>query len=120
MPNKSLPPDWFTYIVYTLITALAGVFGAFVMQINAPTRKWTQRVTEWIGGALCAVYGAELVAQALHHMLIKYDFIHPDHIVPEKIIGLAGFLCGAVGVALIDGFIKIIKKYSDHNSSPPS
>ncbi|EJF95464.1 hypothetical protein [Bartonella tamiae] len=115
MPDKNIPPDWFSAIIYTAITALAGALGAFVTQINGPSRNWAKRVTEWIGGALCAIYGAELVAQTIHHLLDKYDFIHPDYVLPEKIIGLAGFLCGALGISIIDGLIFLIKKYGQHH-----
>lgn len=109
MPQKIIPPDWLAYLLYTVLTALAGAFGAFVRQIHGPARKWPQRVIEWIGGALCAVYGAEIVAQTIYHLLSKYDLIHTGYVVPEKIIGLAGFLCGALGVSAIDGVIHIIK-----------
>ena len=64
---------------------------------------------EWVGGALCAIYGAELAANALYHLLDKSDLIDGSYAVPEKFLGLAGFLCGALGVAAIDigiGFLK--------------
>lgn len=46
---------------------------------------------------MCAVYGAELIANTIHHCLDKYDLIDSSYVVPEKIIGIAGFLCGALG-----------------------
>jgi len=93
-----------------LSTAIAGALGALVRQIHSPARRWPKRMLEWFGGALCAIYGAEIVAQTIYYSLTKFDLINDSHIVPEKIIGLAGFLCGALGVSAIDGFIIFIKR----------
>lgn len=111
MPQKNIPPDWFAYCIYMILTGIAGAFGAFVRQIHGPVRKWPQRVVEWLGGALCAIYGAEIVAQTIYHLLSKNDLIHSDYVVPEKIIGLAGFLCGALGVSIIDGVIIFLYRH---------
>lgn len=108
-PEHNTPPDWIAYIIYLFITGLAGAFGAFVRQIHSPARKWPQRILEWLGGALCAIYGAEIVASALHRSLIKLDLIDSSYVIPEKILGLAGFLCGALGITLIDYTLKLIQ-----------
>ena len=39
---------------------------------------------EWVGGALCAIYGAELAANTLYHRLDKFDPIDSSYVVPEK------------------------------------
>ena len=65
---------------------------------------------EWVGGALCAIYGAELAANALSHLLDKFDLIDGSYVVPEKFLGLAGFLCGALGVAMIDSVISLLRR----------
>ena len=76
-------------------------------------RKWAQRISEWLGGALCSIYGSELIASAIHHMLDKFDLIDSTYVVPEKLLGFAGFLCGALGVTVIDLTIKAIRKRFD-------
>lgn len=58
---------------------------------------WLALVIKWAGGAVCAVYRAELIADTLHHNLDKYDLIDSSYVVAEKIIGIAGFLCDALG-----------------------
>lgn len=108
MPQKNIPPDWLAYSLYVILTGLAGALGAFVYQIHGPIKNWTQRIAEWIGGALCAIYGAELAAQAILHILDKFDLVDKSYVMPDKIIGLAGFLCGALGVSIIDTAIKLI------------
>lgn len=112
-PEQQTPPDWIGYIIYLIITGLAGALGAFVRQIHSPARKWPQRILEWLGGALCAIYGSEIVASAIHHSLNKFDLIDSSYVVPEKILGLAGFLCGALGVTVIDFVIQLIKNHVD-------
>ncbi|RCL03039.1 MAG: hypothetical protein JSC189_000449 [Candidatus Tokpelaia sp. JSC189] len=109
MPEKNLHHEWIMTLWAILSTALAGALGALVRQINEPKRKWTKRVIEWIAGACCAIYGAELVALTLYHSLEKLDLINQGHVIPEKITGLAGFLCGALGVEAINGLIILIK-----------
>ena len=109
MSENNPPPDWLAYLVRFGLLALAGACGSFLSQLNGAPKKWPQRVMEWVGGALCAIYGAELAANALYHLLDKSDLIDDSYAVPEKFLGLAGFLCGALGVAAIDigiGFLK--------------
>ena len=55
-------------------------------------------------------YGAELAANTLYHSLDKFDLIDSSYVVPEKILGLAGFLCGALGVSAIDWCITLIRR----------
>ena len=46
---------------------------------------------EWVGGALCAIYGAELAANTLYHRLDKFDPIDSSYVVPEKNTRLCRF-----------------------------
>ena len=110
-PDQNPPPDWLAYLVKLGLLALAGACGTFLNQLHGPHKKWPQRVMEWVGGALCAIYGAELAANTLYHSLDKFDLIDSTYVVPEKILGLAGFLCGALGVTVIDLAIHTAKKY---------
>ena len=111
MSENNPPPDWLAYLVKLGLLALAGACGTFLRQLHGPYKKWPQRVMEWVGGALCAIYGAELAANTLYHSLDKFDLIDSSYVVPEKILGLAGFLCGALGVTLIDLAIHTAEKY---------
>ncbi|WP_422531734.1 hypothetical protein [Bartonella apihabitans] len=110
MSENNPPPDWLAYLVRLGLLALAGACGSFLSQLNDAPKKWPQRVMEWVGGALCAIYGAELAANTLSHLLDKFDLIDGSYVVPEKFLGLAGFLCGALGVAIIDSVISLLRR----------
>ena len=43
-------------------------------------------------------------------LLDKFDLIDGSYVVPEKFLGLAGFLCGALGVAIIDSVISLLRR----------
>ena len=109
-PEQNTPPDWLAFVIKWLFLALAGACGTFLSQLHGSHKKWPQRVMEWVGGALCAIYGAELAANTLSHLLDKFDLIDSSYVVPEKILGLAGFLCGALGVSAIDWCITFIRR----------
>ena len=109
-PDQNTPPDWLAFMIKWLCIAFAGACGTFLSQIHAGPKKWPQRVMEWVGGALCAIYGAELAANALYHLLDKSDLIDGSYVLPEKILGLAGFLCGALGVTVVDWCITFIRR----------
>ncbi|WLT07845.1 hypothetical protein RAM19_06835 [Bartonella apihabitans] len=109
-PDQNTPPDWLAIVIKWLFLALAGACGTFLSQLHGPHKKWPQRVMEWVGGALCAIYGAELAANTLYHSLDKFDLIDSSYVLPEKILGLAGFLCGALGVSAIDWCITFIRR----------
>ena len=110
MSENNPPLDWLAYLVRFGLLALAGACGSFLSQLNGAPKKWPQRVMEWVGGALCAIYGAELAANTLSHLLDKFDLIDGSYVVPEKFLGLAGFLCGALGVAMIDSVISLLRR----------
>lgn len=115
MSENNPPPDWLAYLIKIGLLALAGACGTFLSQLHGAPKKWPQRVMEWVGGALCAIYGAELAANTLYHVLDKFDLIDSSYVVPEKILGLAGFLCGALGVTLIDLAIHTAEKHLNKN-----
>ena len=110
-PDQNPPPDWLAYIIKLGWIALAGALGSFFSQLYNKGRKWPQRMTEWGGGALCAIYGAEIVANTIYHLLVKFDLIDGSYVVPEKLLGFAGFLCGVLGVKIIIRGMNIINKY---------
>ena len=64
-------------------------------------------------GVLCSIYGSELIASAIHHILDKFDLIDSIYVVPEKLLSFAGFLYEALGVTVIDLTIKAIRKRFD-------
>lgn len=112
-PDQNPPPDWTAIIIKWLFLALAGACGTFLSQLHGERKKWPQCVMDWGGGALCAIYGAELAANTLYHSLDKLDLIDSSYVVPEKILGLAGFLCGIFGATIIDRCIELIKRRID-------
>jgi len=93
-PDQNTPPDWLAIVIKWLFLALAGACGTFLSQLHGPNKKWPQRVMEWVGGALCAIYGAELAANTLYHSLGKFDLIDSSYVVPEKYLALPVF-CAA-------------------------
>ncbi|WP_297323160.1 hypothetical protein [uncultured Bartonella sp.] len=101
------------YVVPEKILGAVGACGTFLSPLHGAPKKWPQRVMEWVGGALCAIYGSELAANTLYHSLDKFDLIDSSYVVPEKILGLAGFLCGALGVTVIDWCISRIKQHGN-------
>lgn len=107
------PHDWIVTLTNFLFLGLAGALGALVRHINTPARKWIRRLPEYFSGALCSIYGSELIASAIHHVLTKFDVIDSSYVVPEKLLGLAGFMCGALGITVIDLTIKAIRKRFD-------
>lgn len=112
-PEPNPPYDWMATLVNFIFLGLAGVLGAVVHHILTPARTWAQRISEWLVGALCAIYGSELIASAIHHILVKFDLINSSYVLPEKILGFAGFLCGALGATIIELAIKAIRKRFD-------
>ena len=112
-PEPNPQYDWIATIINCLLLGLAGALGAVVRHIHTPTLKWAQRISEWLGGALCSIYGSELTASAIHHILSKFDLIDSTYVVPEKLLGFSGFLCGALGVTVIDLTIRAIRKRFD-------
>ena len=104
-PDQNTPPDWLAIVIKWLFLALAGACGTFLSQLHGPHKKWPQRVMEWVGGALCAIYGAELAANTLYHSLDKFDLIDSSYVVPDKNTWPCRFFCGALGVSAI-GFRK--------------
>ena len=114
IPTEPNPPyDWIATLVNFLFLGLAGALGAVIRHIHTPARKWAQRISEWLGGALCSIYGSELIASAIYHILDKFDLIDSTYVVPEKLLGFAGSLCGALGVTVIDLTIKAIRRRFD-------
>lgn len=87
-----------------------GALGALMRHINTPARKWIRHLPEYFGGALCSIYGYELIASAIHHILDKFHLIDSTYVVPEKLLGIAGFLCGALNASVIDITIKAMRK----------
>ena len=62
---------------------------------------------------LCSVYGVELKASAIHHILNKFDLIDSTHVAPQKLLDFGGFHCEALGVTVINLTINVIPKRFD-------
>lgn len=110
MPDKHVPPSLFIL----LSTAIAGVLGAGVRQLASQEKSWGARLLEWLGGGVLAVYASPTVAFVVHHLLIKMDLIALDSdIIADDLLGLSGFLCGAVGISIIEYVLSDFKKNID-------
>lgn len=112
MSFKSTPPEWLAALLALFWTAIIGALGAFVRQIHGPEKTKKQILCELLAGAICSVVGAEIIAESIYYALLKFDLINPQFLLPEKIIALSGFLCGALGVVLIDFAVLVIKAQS--------
>ncbi|UXN03109.1 MULTISPECIES: hypothetical protein [unclassified Bartonella] len=112
MPERNIPPDWYLTLFGLFWTGLAGSLGAVLRQITGPKQSWLKRLSEWIGGAICAVYMTPTVTHISLHLLNKFDLIEQGAILsPESITGLAGLMCGALGITLIESLVIIIKHF---------
>ncbi|WP_461723104.1 hypothetical protein [Bartonella sp. LJL80] len=58
--------------------------------------------------ALCVVFGAEIVAGTIFHLLGDYDLIHNISVATQNIIGLNGFLFCALAVRAISAAIGLV------------
>lgn len=87
---------------------LAALFGVFIRQIYVKKGSILQRILEYIAGALCSVYGADLLAHMLYQLLLHYHFIPPAQLMPQSLVSLSAFLCGMFGLSLCElGFCYI-------------
>ncbi|WP_412057384.1 hypothetical protein [Bartonella sp. DGB2] len=112
MPEKQIPPDWLSWFGMMLSTALAGIFGAFVRQLANHDKSCWQRVCEWVGGGVLAIYASPTVSYMLYHLLLRFDMVGVDDgLSPNNIMGLAGFICGAVGVSSIELLLSVLRYY---------
>jgi len=109
MLNRPFISEYFSALYALFSIAFAGACGAFFHQIHSPQKRFSMRVLEWFCGAICAVYGSELVAFISYHLLVKYDLIGAQQISPEKLYGFSGFLCGALGANCSKLFFSLIK-----------
>ena len=90
-PEPNPPYDWIATLVNFLFLGLAGALGAVVRHIHTPARKLAQRISEWLGGALCSIYGSELIVSTIHYMLDKFDLTDSAYVVSEKLLSFAVF-----------------------------
>jgi len=111
MTDRNIPPDWFAAVLAGMRVALAGAAGAFVRQVNGPDKTRAQRSMEWLAGALCALYATDTVSTAILRAMERLDLVSAvTGLTPEKVTGLAGFLCGAVGITILEMAVKALKK----------
>lgn len=88
---------------------IAGMLGTFVRQLYVKRVSIFQRISEYIAGALCAIYGAQIVASIICSMLCESGFV----LVRDKLLSFSAFLCGMFGLSLCEyGFqyITYLKK----------
>lgn len=112
MPEKNIPPDWYLTVHGLFWTGLAGSFGAFLRQMTGPKQSALKRLAEWIGGAICAVYITPTLTHILLHQFDKFDLIEDGAVLsPESITGLAGLMCGALGITMIESGLMIIEHF---------
>lgn len=104
--NNGLSSNGSNYNYHTII--LAALFGVFIRQIYVKKGSILQRILEYIAGALCSVYGADILAHILYQLLLHYHFIPPAQLMPQSLVSLSAFLCGMFGLSLCElGFCYI-------------
>ncbi len=97
--------------IYNYITlGVAGVFGVFVRHIYVKKTSIMQKIVEYLAGALCAIYGANILCQILYHMLIRYNFSMQDGESWQKLLSLSAFLCGMFGLSLCEYGFNYLRK----------
>ncbi|WJW80498.1 hypothetical protein [Bartonella sp. TP] len=98
---------------YFTIT-MAAFFGVFVRQIYVKKGNIMQRILEYIAGALCSIYGAELSSHILYRLLLYYNVVPKSELMPQSLLSLSAFLCGMFGLSLCElGFAYIFRRKNE-------
>ncbi|MBZ9936641.1 hypothetical protein LB518_10070 [Mesorhizobium sp. BR1-1-16] len=111
----------FALMIAKAAAILAGLAGAFVANIFPPHKPWRERVVEYIGGALMAVYVGPTAGPVLHNAILAASawwHVPSAHAIPQASIeSLAGFMCGALGLTLIKGLLRWARQWSTQSST---
>lgn len=116
------PNDWVVFLVSKGTAALSGLAGAYIRNIFPPYKPWTQRVPEYIGGALTAVYAGPvagpILKASLEHFLQLFGVHLADALPAANVESLAGFMCGVVGLTVIEGIFLLVKRWRRNPTLP--
>lgn len=98
--------------------AFSGVCGAYVRHLFPPYKAWRQRLAEYVGGALAAVYGGPVagpvMAGTLDKVMGTVGVTMGDALPRTNVESLAGFLCGVLGLTLIEGAFILARRWRDN------
>ena len=101
---------------------LAGIAGAFVANIFPPHKPWRERVAEYVGGALMALYVGPTAGPVLHNGILAVSAwwrIPPAQTIPQASVeSLAGFMCGALGLTIIKGLLRGARRWASDPKLP--
>ncbi len=116
------PPDLLAWILAKAMTAGAGALGALVRNLFPPRRRLRQRAAEYVGGALAAVFFGPVAGPILHQLILAFGRtmgVALEPVMPrESVDSLAAFLCGVVGLTMIEGLILLARRWRDEPRLP--
>lgn len=100
--------EWYNY----LTLGIAGAFGVFVRHIYVKKNSLLQNFIEYLAGAVCSIYGANILCLILCRMLLHYSFFIQDGSdVQQKLLSLSAFLCGMFGLSLCEYAFNYLQKF---------
>lgn len=116
--------EWSAWVAAKTASIVSGVAGAYVRNLFPPYKPWSQRIPEYVGGALTAVYGGPVVGPLMFNALVglfAWTGIPVGDALPRtNVESLAGFLCGVVGLTVIEGLFIVARKWRDNPKLPLS
>jgi len=99
-------------------TAFSGLAGAYVRNLFPPFKPWKQRAAEYVGGALAAVYAGPVagpvLGRSLERLMSVFGVTMGDALPRANVESLAGFLCGVIGLTVIEGIFVLARRWRDN------
>lgn len=116
------PQEWLAFLISKGAAAASGLAGAYIRNLFPPFKPWSQRIPEYVGGALTAVYAGPVagpvLSSALDRMLTLVGISLADTLPRQNVESLAGFLCGVIGLTIIEGIFVIVRRWRDDPRLP--
>lgn len=106
--NKDI--DYLIQIYNYMTLAISGCFGVFIRHFYIKKNDIIQNILEYIAGALCSIYGSDILSGILANILIHYNFYINDYDTKQKLLSLSAFLCGMFGLSLCECAFNYFKK----------
>jgi len=122
MPDPHAGGDLAATVLSKATAATAGLAGAYIRQLFPPRKPVRQRIAEYIGGAFTAVYGGPvagpLLYQAIEVVAKWWGTTVADVLARQSVESLAGFMCGAIGLTIIEGLFVLARRWRDDPRLP--
>ena len=116
--------DWIGFAISKGAAALSGLAGAYIRNLFPPYKPWSQRIPEYVGGALTAVYAGPIagpvLSSALDRVLTILGLSLSESLPRQNVESLAGFLCGIIGLTVIEGVFALARRWRDNPQLPGS